>query len=286
MINQLYTLLLNLPASDSLELIDPRFSPNVLSENQLSIRNQVLPFGSSPEYMSFITKGVVRLCESSSLWPLFLEQDARQPFFSKDISVFDLIRSVSISIDPQFVQVSNQYSATPQTNSLYSPEDSFIVSQQYIYNPLGTTTIGAYGVYVGSPESGVFKSSWNIRKDGPVITISSIQNPTNEVVVPVTYSPMDAGVNISSQLPGEQQMSMRISGPSIPDGFNCIITASNPMSYSYQDLYSRLATSTAINTILAVNDQSLAQTLSSLFWSPKTLHDSIAAAMIGYTYSF
>jgi len=286
MINQLYTLLLNLPASDSLELIDPQFSPNTLSENQLSIRNQVFPFGSSPEYISFIAKGVVRLCESSSLWQLFLDQDLRQPFFSKDISAFDLIRSMSISVDPRFVQTADRYFTVPKVNALPTPEDNFIVSQEYIYNPLGTTTIGAYGVYIGSPQSGIFKSSWNVKKEGSVIKINNIQDPTNKIEVPINSSSEGSGVNVSSHLPGEQQMFIRIFGPSIPDGFNCIIKASNPMSYSYQDLYSRLATSNAINAILAVNDQSLAQTLSSFFWSPKTLHDSIAAAMIGYTYSF
>jgi hypothetical protein len=286
MVNHLYTLLVNLPASESLELVDPEFSPNVLSEKQLSLRNQVFPFGCPNEYISFIARGVVRLCESSSLWDLFLQQDKRQPIFTGDILVSDLIKSISISIDPRFTQSVNQYSAKPDITTSPSPQNDFIVTQEYISSPGGTTTIGAYGVYGGYPEGGVFSSSWIVRKQGGFIVITNFQDPSLETRVAIQYTDNNNTVSVSSKLPGEDQMSIRIFGSSIPEGFNCTITAKNPMRYSYEDLYSRISTSQFINELLAVDDQELSTRLFSLFWSKDSLHDAIAAAMIAYTHSF
>jgi hypothetical protein len=285
MVNHLYTLLVNLPAYESFELIDPSFSPNILSDEQASIRNQVFPQDCTHEYMSFIARGIVRLCESSSLWSLFLEQDSRQPIFKNDISVSDLIRSISITLDPGFIQSVNEYSSYLPGHVSQSAENNFIVSQEYIKNLDGTTIIGAYGIYNGNPEMGVFQTSWGIRKESNYIFISNQSDITQQVEIPITYEQNGSVLNISSELPGERQMSIRISGPSIPDGFNCTITAKNPMTYSYEQLYSRISTSASIETLLAVNDKELAQTLFSMFWSKDSLHDAIAASMIAYTYS-
>ena len=118
------------------------------------------------------------------------------------------------------------------------------------------------------------------------MTISSVSSGYETIEVPIISSGSGATVIASSSLPGEPQLSFRIFGPSIPTGFSCIVTASRPMEYSYQDLYSRLATTQSVDTVLSVSNQLLSQTLSSFFWSPDNLHDAIAAIMLGYAYSF
>lgn len=288
MVNDLYTKILNLPASDSLELIDPSFSPAILSNSQSAIRSQIFPINCTHEYMSFIAKGIVRLCEASSLWPLFTAIDQRQPIFLNDVTPPNLVRSLLISVPPRFSQPVTQYSDSAGASASRSPESNFLVTQEYIYDPSGTTTIGVYGVYTGIPEFGVFNSSWSVQKLNDSEVAISLDNPGGEsLVTPIGFSSDGASRIVSSKLPGEQQLSLRILGPSIPSGFSCTITASNPMSYSYNDLYSRLATSPTIDDMfLSISDHSLSQRLSSLFWSPETLHDSIAAVMLGYIHSF
>jgi hypothetical protein len=288
MVNDLYTRLVNLPASNSLELIDPSFSPFVLSEKQMDIRNQIFPTGCSKEYMNFIAKGVVRICQSSSIWDLFLENEKRQPVFLTDITAQDLIPSLSITVNKNFIRPAGIYpDTTPVPQKTQNVNNNFLVTQEYIYSPGGTCTIGVYGVYSGRPESGVFNSSWIISyTGGSTVEVSSQASPNEKISVPIIYFDDGQLITVSSIFPTEPDLSFRIFGVTIPSGFSCVVNAKRPMSYSYQDMYSRLATCKSINEILSLKDKNLSQIIDSNFWSNKNLQDSIASVMLGYVYSF
>ena len=286
MVNHLYTLLVNLPASDLLEFIDPSFSTLNLSKEQRAVRTQVFTNEYPQEYISFIARGVVRLCESSRLWPMFMALDARQPVWSSKETPQDILPSLHISIPSEFYQGEISNINVPYKNQGDQLNNSFLVNQQYIKNSIGQTIISCYGSYTGIPEMGIFSTDWNILKEGNNLRVQSQRNPINSILAPILVDPNDSSKFICTLgLPGENNLSLRIYGSSIPNGFYCSVNARNPMTYSFEDMYSRLASSTSTEIFANISDSELSNDLSSIFWSRESLCDSVASIMLAYVRS-
>jgi len=256
MINHLYTFLINTLPNDSLEIIDSRFTPRVLTIPQEAINLALLPSTYPLLHKSLIAKSLELLVWGSPL--------------ASDLASIDKRSSIRWSNNADLDLLKNTLSLSEYTNG------------QWITASLDCP-IQPSGNYTPSPITGRFSSSWEIKHysnssisitdletgDSSVHTIDFAENGSN--VINLGY-----GINIS------------IWGvSSIPENLIVNLRAAVPSTINVFEIMNRIKATSDVHSIFQVSSSKVDMAyLSELFFGSEAINENLPAVLVAYAASF
>lgn len=255
MINHLYTLLLNSPASEAPEMVSPDFLPVSLSVPQALIRHAIFPYAYPMEYRSCLAASLQRLVWAGPLAAEMLRIDSRSTIRRATISssllepsmaVYDLASGVALPASPDY-------------------------------------PVAPVGPLVPNPQLGLFRVSWEVSYSaaGEVQVVDLVAGTQSTKAV--TFSGLESDlVNLG------HGVGFRLLGVgSVPASLRCRIQAYYPMSIDLEGILARLTSDSRCHAIFNSVGYGLdASYLRSLFTNSDRIDVALPALLVAYASSF
>ena len=225
MVNQIRTLLLNLPATsaiaDNEEFIPTDFTPSAFDSREADIYKAIFPSEWPRSYKNFVATLLANTIMDSDAWNDYGSK------FDQRLS-YDPRKNLSIDLSKSDIVINRIFNANCLVvNGTFQPD-----AANGLFSNSWTFSRGDIGLL------NIFYSNWQQTETLPVFFNSDVSLPINLFNGLTAYL---VGVT------------------SVPVNFSAVVQASSPPGYSVMDLYSRMSVSTQIPTIVTTIDDTAFQ---------------------------